>query len=837
MWIEGLNATVVRRPALAAATLFILGISLHQVLPRQPLLWLIVIALSIAAAAALVRRPACSLLLAVAIVLAGTCSAQLAHFFYPRDHIGTFLGDEPRLGWVEGRIEESPRIIESPPRGRKLPERQLFTLDLRQVRTWDGWTWASGEVPVSVSPPQPELAAGQVVRVLGRLERPPPAMNAGAPDPAEQDRRRRVLVTMHVSRSYDVQLVSGAHRPFLPLSGIRTDARRLLDAGFGQDQTVDRSLLRALVFGDREPTLREVEDDFNHTGTAHLLAANGARIAILAAFLYLICRLLRLPPQWTLAVVTALVAGFGLLTMPAAQAIRPVLVCIAVGFGLIGRRLADSIQLLAIAAVAILVLKPLDLYGAGFQLSFVIVLGLILFTRPVLTFLRRFEDPHKRVAKPFLPQSALQRWRDRAGRWMVEAAAAGLVAWVVALPLVAYHFEQFNAWTVPFSLLLSPLAMAALAAGLAKIALTAICPPLTPAWAMLAWIPATSLRHVVAWLVHVPGADLPIAQPPLPEILLFYCLLAVPMISWPRQRLRACARCVPAGACAMLALPLLLGFVGQSTPRGGVRITLLSVGAGQCAVVEPAGGGIVLLDAGSSSFSDPLRTCIGPFLRHEGRWSIDSIWLSHGDYDHISAVRQLVPEYGAREVLTSPHFRRHAHESKPCESLLALLDRSRHPPRLIIAGDRISLGNGIDVQVLWPLADCPFNSNNTGLVLRLTCCGRSILFPADIQEPAERELLRHPERLRSDVLVAPHHGSAEPTTDEFVRAVDPKVILSSNGERLTMKQRLFETEVGGRPLYRTNRCGAITVTIDRDGKIDVIPYLRGKAPALTVARE
>jgi competence protein ComEC len=257
-----------------------------------------------------------------------------------------------------------------------------------------------------------------------------------------------------------------------------------------------------------------------------------------------------------------------------------------------------------------------------------------------------------------------------------------------------------------------------------------------------------------------------------------------------------------------------------------MRVTLLFVGAGQCAVVEPSGSGPILIDAGSSTISDPYRAVISPFLRHEGRASIDSIYLSHGDFDHISATQMLVPAYGVRDVVTSPHFRKHAAESKPCEALLAMLDQSKHSPTLMAQGDRIALGQCAQIEVLWPPAASNFNSNNAGLVLRLTCAGRSILFPADIQETAERELLKHPEKLRSDVLVAPHHGSAESTTLAFIRAVSPKLILSSNDMRLTTKQRTFDAQTTNWPVYRTSRHGAITVEITPDGKINLIPFRR-----------
>jgi len=828
-FIQQASAAIRRQPAVPAAILFILGISAYPVLPQAPAVWLVLIAVLVAGAIATQSRATlCFILISSAIFISGVCSVELSRFRFARNHIATFAGDEPRLAWVEGRIRQPPRLIAPASEGRPLPEKQTFLLEVRAVRLWRGWAPAAGDMPVTISPPVLSLATGQSIRLLGRMERPEPAMNPGGFDSAEQYRRERVLVTLYVSRPYDAQILSPPGRFTSPLVELREACRRLLERGFGQ-AAADSSLLTALVFGDREPELRDTSDDFIRSGTTHILAANGTRIAMLAGIAYLLFRLLHLPPRLTLAAVTACITLFGVLTVPLAQAIRPIVVFLAVGFGLLGNRPAASIQLLALAALALLVFNPQDLYSAGFQLSFVIVLGLIVLTRPFLEFLGHlFENRDREVAESFLPQTAWRRWKNRLKRTTFVACVAGLVAWLVVIPLAAYHFEQFNPWTVPFGVLLSPIAVASLVAGFLKIVFTAICPPLAAAWASACAAPVMILRHAVHWMARVPGADLPMTRPGMGSILLYYTLLVLPLIGWPRRPVRWCARCAPVGACAMLVLPLCGGVAPHHDRSTGMHITLLSLGAGQCAVVEPADGGVILVDAGSSTLTDPCRTCMEPFLRHEQCRSIDSIWLSHGDYDHISAVRNLMPEYDVHEVVTSPSFRRHAHESKPCNALLEMLDGTQRSPHQVVAGNHTQIGNHVAIEVLWPPADCSMNSNNAGMVLRLTCAGRSILFPADIQEPAERELLKHPERLRSDVLVAPHHGSHESTTARFVAAVDPKVIAASNDERLSMKQRIFDAETSHWPLYRTSRCGAITIDVANDGTIRLTPFLTGK---------
>src|SRR5205085_2149491 len=110
------------------------------------------------------------------------------------------------------------------------------------------------------------------------------------------------------------------------------------------------------------------------------------------------------------------------------------------------------------------------------------------------------------------------------------------------------------------------------------------------------------------------------------------------------------------------------------------------------------------------------------------------------------------------------------------ETLLRHLDDAHIPVEIVARGQNISLNAGTSLDVLWPPGSRSFAStNNAGVVLRLNCHGKSVLFPADIQVATERELIDS-HSIRADVLVAPHHGSAESTTAEFIKTVDPQII-------------------------------------------------------------
>jgi len=156
---------VARRPAVAVAVLFMLGIALHDVLPHRPDVLLVMAGLLVAGAViAFEWATVCSLCVACAILLCGIAAAQVERFFYAHDHVSAFATDVPRLARVELCLGEAPRLLTGAfGHFRALPPKQAMTARVVRIRTWDGWARAQGDVLAQVAQPHPRLAAGQIV--------------------------------------------------------------------------------------------------------------------------------------------------------------------------------------------------------------------------------------------------------------------------------------------------------------------------------------------------------------------------------------------------------------------------------------------------------------------------------------------------------------------------------------------------------------------------------------------------------------------------------------------------------------------------------------------------
>jgi competence protein ComEC len=832
---EGVQALFARRPAVPAAMALIAGIAGASVFPYRPMIWLCIIG-GLTTAAIILRRfnATGSFLLLASLFFIGITAAQLESFCFPAAHIANFTSDEPRLAEIELRLIGPPRTLAAAQQGRPLPPKEFVRAEVVRVKTRTGWERATGEVTLTIDQPHPRLAIGQRIAVVGLLQRPAPAMNPGEFDAAAYYRRQRVLATVTVPHVDGVTILEEAR--FSPLDSLREKARHLLADGFTQNHSLDHAVLLALTLGDRDPDMRGVQDDFSHSGTAHLLAVSGLHVILIAGFALLLCRLIGLHPRAATCVMMLVTLAYSLIALPAPPVLRATVLCLAFGFSQLMRRHRDGIQTLALCAIGLLLHHPHDLFGAGFQLSFLTVLGMLMYAPRIHEWSAALlADEDMRVARSFRPPGFWVRTGLYLRARFVGSLAIGCVAWLVSMPLVAFHFDQINPWAVFAGLLLLPVVALGLIAGLLKILLTLLLPGFAHTWAALATMPMLWMRREVNWLAHLPGANVPMTTPPIWQIVLFYLLLALPLVPWTIPSIKRWIRCAPAAAAAMLAMVPMLPMLIAASPSpadGETRITLLAIGAGQIGIIETADGRTLLIDDGSSSLADPLRKCLGPYLRSRGCRAIDAVYLSHPDFDHISAVAETADAYPIGRVLLSPVFRGQARDSLPAMAMLHHLDE-KHVPIETLARDRtIPLDADTALRVLWPPDGRAFTStNNAGLVLKLECHGRSILFPADIQAPTERELIDHPEHLRADILVAPHHGSAETTTAEFIKAVGPRSILGSNDRRLSKKQRDFDKLAAALDLYRTSRCGAITVHISKKGEVRIETFLKPKEQA------
>jgi competence protein ComEC len=687
--------------------------------------------------------------------------------------------------WVTGVIAELPRIAAAGVR---------FTLEVEDARLDErpaavpprlslGW-YRTGDDDAAQAGPGPDLRAGQRWLLPVRLRAPHGTLNPEGFD------LELWFFEQGIGASGTVR-----DRPATPPRKLADDTGRhpverlrqtLRDAIARQvPDSPTAGVLAALVIGEQAAIDRAGWDLFRVTGVAHLMSISGLHVTMFAwlagaavgwAWRRRPGRVLACPAPvaarwggWGAAAGYALLAGWGL---PAQRTVWMLaVVALLRGAGL---RWPLHAVLLA-AAWAAALLDPWALLQPGFWLSYGAVALLV-----------ASEPAHA-------PSAAAPA--GMAGR-LARAVRAGLrtqaIATVGLAPLTLVFFQQValvgfvaNAVAIPLvTLLVTPLAL-----------LGVLLPAL---WVPAGWL-VQGLVAGLEWLASGPLRVWSAAAAPSWAVAcgLLGGALAVLPLPW---RLR------------VLALPLALPLgapPAERPPAGRFELVAADIGQGTAMLVRTRGH-LLVFDTGPQGTpeADAGSRVLLPLLRARGETRVDLLVLSHRDSDHVGGAAALMA--GVRVVALSSSLA----DNHPLRS-------GGVPHRRCDAG-QAWVWDGVQFEILHPLGSdhaLPNRPNALSCVLKVQGLAATALLTGDIEAPQEAALVgRAAERLHSDVLVVPHHGSRTSSSAAFIEAVGPRVAVFQAAYRSRFGHPapavLARYVARGVAIVRSDRCGAWTLNPD-----------------------
>lgn len=665
---------------------------------------------------------------------------------------------------------------------------------------------ATGTVRMAVLVPI-WLRVGDQVRARSRLRIPRNNGDPGEFDYATYMARDGVAATMTI-RAYahrPAQLEITGYHPRFPatqIEQIRRHIARFIDANL---RPPERGEMRALVIGDRGGISESIRNTFARTGMAHLLVISGLHLGIVAAVVFAIARLLMMigAPGLSsrgyankIAAIAAAVAVccYAAIAGHHISTTRALVMVLAYALAVVLDRSRETIASLALAAIVICIAIPGSSADIGFQLSFAAVLAILL-------GMRRF--------------SAWARWRARRGRlpgegpargWILAEFALGYFAvsfWATAgtAPLTAFHFNQFSLAGIGANAIVVPImGFGATVMGLAAAAMSFIWP--APARAML-WMGGEAIaagNALARWFVRWPGAWVRTFTPTDFEIALSYGALLLWLTAPFKENPHARRKVSPSGqddapaaprwrswraACAgaiAVALAIDAGWwIHDRYFNPDLRVTFLSVGEGDSAVVRFPYGRVMLIDGGGSYPGyDYGERVVAPYLWSRKIMHVDIVALSHPDLDHFGGLTYIARNFSPAQFWTIGAPSRDLSYATMLEAMADAKARTRDVNSTVAP---ITIG-GVTVRAFNPPARPGFAAvarNDASMVLRLGFGREAYLFTGDIEAPAERAMVAAGDDLRATVLKVPHHGSATSSSAPFVAAVYPRMAVISDG--------------------------------------------------------
>jgi competence protein ComEC len=236
----------------------------------------------------------------------------------------------------------------------------------------------------------------------------------------------------------------------------------ILGAGLA-DQPALAAILRAMMLGQKQEMSEEQQELFMHSGTMHLFAISGLNITVIALSAQILLALLRVPRLAAAALSLAALWLYVDITGTSSSAVRAFLMSALLVASFALRRPGGALATLATSALLILLLEPMQLFSASFQMSYGIVAVLLLLGAPLAEAM---------VARwPLFAALPEATWRwyqwltDLVWRAFLGMVGIGLAASLVSTVSTVQFFQLFTPASFAVNLVLIPLSTLVIGAG------------------------------------------------------------------------------------------------------------------------------------------------------------------------------------------------------------------------------------------------------------------------------------------------------------------------------------------------------------------------------------
>jgi competence protein ComEC len=748
-----------RRILPVLALLFMAGLLAGAFFPVDPR-WLAGSTILLISSSLIFHRSVWTLVTTYAAVIATAALLVIAesHRMHP-NHIGSHLTRDRESITLTGVVVTMPQRQTLDASGRT---NWIFQCEIESIRSWANDQPSIGRVRVMLPAEHiGQVAYGERWRLAGSIRRD----------------QRSLLVSrgldgmLYAEPTRSMRLESHAGSRWIGWCyAQRARAYERLGWGVG-DHSASAAMSRALLLGYRQDVARPVYDAFAQTGTLHILALSGMHVGILILLLVILLKSLGISRQYWVLVFIPFLVVYTAATGASASTVRASIMALTYFSAFLLRRKPDTPSSLALAALLILAVDPMQLFSLGFILSFVAVGGLVVVYPRVSGWLNA-ATPSEISGDP-----AGSVWSHRWGatrQALGNAFGISLAAWLATLPLIATIFHLISPVALLVNLAMGPLAFVILLTSCLSLAFGAIWDQAGIVFNYANDVFAEVLLGLIARTSEWPGGYFYVEAWPLALILLWYGLLifAIATTSWRRW-----------GAVLGLAV-LVVASIGQRSWSSRVDVVVIPNGDANVMLIDGPGRHAVLIDAGSVYHHRRLLDD----LRSRGINRLEQVWLSRATTDAYGGLTPLISSIAIGEVVLP---------SIPTPSTAYV--RQASVWRDVLGDDRVRYWDdrryqerrgGVVYRVVHPANGATYrDARRSPLVIHVSRGHSSVIFAGRLNALCEAALIEAPIDWPADRWVL---GSCEDPT-----AVSTPWLSRVNPTALAINLRGFERKLQG----------------------------------------
>ena len=671
----------------------------------------------------------------------------------------------------------------------------------------------------------PESFVGNKIRVFGKFSLFQPASNLGQFDAYEYYTGQGLFADVSALRITVLE-----DKPSRIGHGMFILKQRLRESIVSLYPEKKAGVLTAMILGDKDLLLEEVETLYRQSGISHILAISGLHISMLCMGVFHALRRLTLPPKVATVVSVAFLTFYVIFTGAGTSSLRAGIMCvILLGAGWF-RRSYDLLSSVSLTAICVTALRPSELASAGFLLSFGAVLGVALAQEAEYMIIQANEGKRP---------------------WWCIFLFGGMIQ-CVTTPISLWFFYELSPYSILLNLVVIPLVSLILGGGIVSVVFGMFLPT-------VAKLPVGGtylLLEFYEWLCKMtqklPFSYVLLGRPKVWQIVIYYGVFFVALLLFFRKASAYCReekkaqdlpRKIGGNGIGVLLLGTVCAFGILCLPdKWNTELLFLDVSQGDGALITTAEGTVILSDCGSSDISKIGEYRLCPALKQNGICLVDMAVVSHLDNDHTSGIKELLeamPVYQGDVVFWSGYcgavgikelvLPKVSEKSEAYVELENLAFSKQVPVRYMQAGEMLYQEEELLIECIYPW-NAKESENDTSLVLLLQTPKLLAWLMGDAGIVPEAELMGrlaavNMEALRKGkkvLLKVGHHGSKTSSGEAFVEFVQPDFAVISCGYRNTyghphkeVVERLMRTDS---IVLRTDLQGAIVVEFERFGE-------------------
>ena len=530
--------------------------------------------------------------------------------------------------------------------------------------------------------------------------------------------------------------------------------------------------LLVLVLGDKALISSDEYNTYQNNGTSHLLAVSGSHITVILLVLSFFLKKIKEVPK--LIIISLILLFFAFVTNNASAVNRAIYFFIINRINKLGNLKLSNIQVLFITAFILLLLDPFTIYDLGFIYSFCISLGIMYYSDKLN------------------------------GNLLIATLKVSIIAFLFSLPISSYINYEVNLSSILINLIFVPW-ISYIVFPISII--TFIFPIFNPILSILLSITnvLNNIGEFISIFINVPKMPLVVA------IILFILLLLAKN-----------------NKKYLYVILIILGLIKLSPLiNSSYEVYFLDINQGDSAIIiTPHKRDVVMIDTGGKITYEVedwkkgnktynLSDNTIKFLKSKGITTIDYLITTHGDYDHLGEVQNIVNKLNVKNVI----FNNDSYNTLELELIDVLNDKN------IKYCQNIKTLN-ITNNTIYFLNDYLYdNENDNSNVLYLSIYGNKFLFTGDAGEKAEEDLINKYNLENITVLKVGHHGSKTSSSKNFIDYVNPLISVISVGRnnRYNHPSTDVLANLSNRIIYRTDIDGTIKFNIKKN-KFDIKTY-------------